>query len=198
MSQLIWKRRKWGEITAGNAGEDESGDDSRRIAAGNGRAEAAGGWLERAERTAVAAVEPVSAEPVSAEPAGIQAAWSWIGYEVADTGRNAAEPVPAPELTVQAGIDAGVSRLLPVAGRTDAEISSAETLHMAANVETPEDMAETAAFNPAFGKKAVLSEGAEETPEGEAAEVMVPAAAPEPAVPPAGSAGAASLEPQDH
>ena len=198
MSQLIWKRRKWGEITAGNAGEDESGDDSRRIAAGNGRAEAAGGWLERAERTAVAAVEPVSAEPVSAEPAGIQAAWSWTGYEVADTGRNAAEPVPAPELTVQAGIDAGFSRLLPVAGRTDAEISSAETLHMAANVETPEDMAETAAFNPAFGKKAVLSEGAEETPEGEAAEVMVPAAAPEPAVPPAGSAGAASLEPQDH
>lgn len=198
MSQLIWKRRKWGEITAGNAGEDESGDDSRRIAAGNGRAEAAGGWLERAERTAVAAVEPVSAEPVSAEPAGIQAAWSWTGYEAADTGRNAAEPVPAPELTVQAGIDAGFSRLLPVAGRTDAEISSAETLHMAANVETPEDMAETAAFNPAFGKKAVLSEGAEETPEGEAAEVMVPAAAPEPAVPPAGSAGAASLEPQDH
>lgn len=186
MSQLIWKRRKWGEITAGNAGEDESGDDSRRIAAGNGRAEAAGGWLERAERTAVAAVEPVSAEPVSAEPAGIQAAWSWTGYEAADTGRNAAEPVPAPELTVLAGIDAGFSRLLPVAGRTDAEISSAETLHMAANVETPEDMAETAAFNPAFGKKAVLSEGAEETPEGEAAEVMVPAAAPEPAVPPAG------------
>ena len=43
MSQLIWKRRKWGEITAGNAGEDESGDDSGRIAAGNGRAEAAGG-----------------------------------------------------------------------------------------------------------------------------------------------------------